>query len=109
MLSMTEGASAKVRELLDEQGKADHAVRVSVRGMTCSGPAYEMALESEPQPDDRVAQLDGFKLLVDPRSAPYVEGARVDYVESFMGKGFAFENPDLVQSGCGCGGCGCTH
>jgi iron-sulfur cluster assembly protein len=114
MINLTEAASTKVKELLDEQGKPDHALRVFVRGMSCSGPAYGMALDNEPRPDDQVAELDGIKLLVDPQSAPFLDGAEVDYVDSLMGKGFTVVNPNAPQpagGGCGCGsgGCGCRH
>ena len=111
MIEITEAASAKVKELLEEQGKADHALRVFVRGMSCSGPAYGMALDNEPRSDDRVAEVNGVKVLVDSQSAPYLEGAQVDYVDSLMGRGFTVVNPNAVQAsggGCGCGsGCGC--
>ena len=108
MIEMTEAASAKVRELLEEQGKMDHGLRVFVRGMSCSGPAFGMALDNEPRPDDQIAELEGVKVLVDPASAPYLDGAQVDYVDSLMGKGFTVVNPNLAQSGGGCGGgCNC--
>ena len=63
MIEISEAASAKVKELLEEQGKADHALRVFVRGMSCSGPAYGMALDNEPRPDDQVAEVNGVKVL----------------------------------------------
>ena len=110
MITISEAASTKVRELLEEQGKTDHALRLFVRGMSCSGPAYGMALDNEPRPDDTVAEVNGVKVLVDPLSAPYLEGAEVDYVDSLMGKGFTVVNPNLAQAsgggGCG-GGCNC--
>lgn len=110
MIEITEAASSKVKELLEQQGKADHALRVFVRGMSCSGPAYGMALDNAPRADDQVSEVGGVKLLVDPMSAPYLEGAQVDYVDSLMGKGFTVTNPNAVQAdgggGCG-GGCSC--
>jgi iron-sulfur cluster assembly protein len=112
MINITESASAKVKELLEEQGKTDHALRVFVRGMSCSGPAYGMALDNEPRPDDEIAHVDGVKVVVDPQSAPYLEGAQVDYVDSLMGKGFTVMNPNAAAQtsshacGCGSGGCG---
>jgi iron-sulfur cluster assembly protein len=111
MINITESASAKVKELLEEQGKTDHALRLFVRGMSCSGPAYGMALDNEPRPDDEVADVHGVKVVVDPQSAPYLEGAQVDYVDSLMGKGFTVINPNAAQAsghacGCGSGGCG---
>lgn len=108
MISITETASSRVRELLDEPGKADHALRVFVRSMSCSGPAFGMALDDATREDDAIAELFGVKIVVDPQSAPYVEGAEIDYVESLMGKGFTINNPNAVSGGGGCGGgCAC--
>ncbi len=107
MIEITPTAATKVRELLEESGKTDHALRIFVRGMSCSGPAYGMALDDEPREDDSVAELNGVRILVDPVSAQYVEGAQVDYVDGLMGRGFTVSNPNLQsQGGCG-GGCSC--
>ncbi len=108
MISMTEAASSKVKELLDSEGKQEHALRVFVRGMSCSGPAYGMALDDSTSPDDQVEELFGIKVVVDPMSAQHVEGAQIDYVDSLMGKGFTINNPTAAQSSGGCGGgCAC--
>ncbi len=106
MITMSETAAVKVKELLEQQGKTDHALRIFVRGMSCSGPAYGMALDNEPRNDDAVEELEGVRILVDPLSAEYVEGAEVDYVEGLMGQGFTVRNPNLQSTG-GCGG-GCS-
>ena len=109
MIDITETASAKVREILEEQGKQDHALRLFVKGMSCSGPAYGMALDNEPRPDDTVSEQNGVKILIDPLSAQYLEGVQVDYVDSLMGKGFTVVNPNAQAAGgggCG-GGCAC--
>ena len=109
MIDITETASTKVKELLEEQGKLDHALRVYVRGMSCSGPAYGMALDKDQREDDTVAEANGVKILIDPASAPYLEGVQVDYVDSLMGKGFTVTNPNAQAvggGGCG-GGCAC--
>ena len=105
MITISESASAKVKELLETEGKTEHALRVFVRGMSCSGPAYGMALDNEPRPDDTVAEQNGVKILIDPQSAPYLEGVQVDYVDSLMGKGFTVVNPN-AQAAAGGGGCG---
>jgi len=108
MINITETASAKVKELLASEGKSDHALRVFVRGMSCSGPAYGMALDDTTRPDDTVAEQFGIKVVVDPQSAQYVQGAEIDWVESLMGRGFRINNPNAAQSGGGCGGgCAC--
>jgi iron-sulfur cluster assembly protein len=105
MIDITDSAATKVRELLEESGKADHALRLFVKGMSCSGPAYGMALDNEPREDDTVAEMSGVKVLIDPVSAPYLDGVQVDYVDSLMGKGFTVVNPNAEQAGGG-GGCG---
>jgi iron-sulfur cluster assembly accessory protein len=109
MITISESASAKGKELLETEGKTDHALRVFVRGMSCSGPAYGMALDDTTRPDDTVAEQFGIKLVVDPQSVQYVEGAQIDWVDSLMGRGFTIKNPDAAPAGgggCG-GGCAC--
>jgi iron-sulfur cluster assembly protein len=105
MISITESASEKVKELLESEERAGQALRVFVRGMGCSGPAYGMALDDSTRPDDTIAELFGIKIVVDPASAPYIEGAEIDYVDSLMGKGFTINNPNAAPAGGG-GGCG---
>lgn len=109
MISITDTASEKVRELLETEDRRGHALRVFVRGMSCSGPAYAMALDDSTRPEDTVEELSGIRIVVDPASAPYVEGAQIDYVDSLMGKGFTITNPNAETAGgggCG-GGCSC--
>jgi iron-sulfur cluster assembly protein len=105
MISITETASEKVKELLADEERAGQSLRVFVRGMACSGPAYGMALDDSTRPDDTVTELFGIKIVVDPASAQYVEGAEIDYVDSLMGKGFTINNPNAASAGGG-GGCG---
>lgn len=107
MIDITPSAATKITELLEESGKTDHALRIFVRGMSCSGPAYGMALDNEPHADDNVLELGGVRVLVDPQSAQYVEGAQVDYVDGLMGRGFTVSNPNYKSEGGGCGG-GCS-
>ena len=103
MIDITPTAATKVRELLEESGKSDHALRIFVRGMSCSGPAYGMALDNEPRDDDSIAEFEGVRILVDPMSAQYVEGAQVDYVDGLMGRGGVmlqgFGDQQVVQRG----------
>src|SRR5882724_386369 len=106
MIESTPSAAVNVRELLKESGKTDHALRIFVRGMSCSGPAYGMALDNEPRDDDSVEEFSGVRILVDPLSAQYVEGAKVDYVDGLMGAGFTVSNPNFKAESGGGGGCG---
>jgi iron-sulfur cluster assembly protein len=109
MITITQEATEQVREVLSDKEKEGHALRVFVRGMSCSGPAYGMALDNEPRSDDSVIDLGGIKVLVDPASAPYLDGAEIDFVDTLMGRGFTVTNPNAPQQeggGCG-GGCSC--
>ncbi|MCC7103661.1 MAG: iron-sulfur cluster assembly accessory protein [Chloroflexi bacterium] len=107
MITISESASSKVKEILEENGKQDHGLRLFVRGMSCSGPAYGMALDNETRPDDTVALVTGLKVLIDSQSAPYLEGAEVDYVDEVVRRGFVVNNPNVASGGGGCGG-GCS-
>ena len=106
MITISETASGKVKELLEQNGKTDHALRVFVRGMGCSGPAFGMALDTETREGDSVVEFDGVRILVDHRSAEYLQGAEVDFVDSLQGRGFTVTNPTLQQASSGGGGCG---
>jgi iron-sulfur cluster assembly protein len=102
MIELTDTAVAKVKELMEAQERLDHGLRVYVAGGGCSGFRYGMALESEADEEDQVLEFDGLKVFLDPQSLHYLEGARVDYVETMMGAGFKVDNPQAVST-CGCG------
>lgn len=123
VLTVTPAALDKIRELLVARSLTDHALRVFVQGGGCSGLSYGMAFENQFYPQDNVVETDGVKLVIDPTSLAYLEGAEIDYVDSLMGGGFAINNPNAVSS-CGCGhsfrtsgseadehggGCSCGH
>ena len=101
MLTLTPTAVEKVKAIMAERNE-NSALRISVVGGGCSGFQYQMTLESQPQTDDQVLELDGLKVVVDSRSMLYLNGTRVDYVDGLSGSGFKFENPNAKGS-CGCG------
>src|SRR5580693_1822040 len=102
MIQITEKAAGKVREIMSSQDPAPAGLRISVVGGGCSGFSYSMAFENAPGLMDKVYTFDGLKVFVDQASLLYLDGARVDYVETLEGSGFKFENPN-VKSTCGCG------
>jgi iron-sulfur cluster assembly protein len=103
MLTMSVKASEKAKELFREKGiEGEGALRVFVVGGGCSGYQYGMALARQPDADDLVVEHDGVRLLVDPDSAPLLEGAEIDYVDDLMKAGFTIYNPNAVHS-CACG------
>lgn len=102
-LTLTETASEKVREFMEEQGAVESAgLRVAVLPGGCSGFQYGLNIEDAPEEDDEILERDGVKVFVDPFSAQYLEGVEIDYVQNFMGSGFSFSNPN-ANGGCGCG------
>ena len=101
-VSLTDNAIVKVREILEMQEPRPSGLRISVVGGGCSGFSYSMAFENTPGLMDKVYTFDGLKVFVDQASLLYLDGARVDYVDTLEGSGFKFENPN-VKSTCGCG------
>jgi iron-sulfur cluster assembly accessory protein len=102
-ITVTPNAVAEVQKFMEEQGAADTAgLRVAVLPGGCSGFQYGLNIEDEPQGDDDVVDLNGFKLFVDPFSGQYLDGVEIDYVTTMMGSGFTFKNPNAA-GGCGCG------
>ena len=102
MVTLTDRAASEVKGLLEKQEKPDAMLRVFVAGGGCSGFQYGMSLEEEPSEGDQTFDINGVRVIIDPRSAMYVGGAEIDYVESMMGGGFKIDNPNAVSS-CGCG------
>ncbi len=99
---LTEAAAAKLRAILEEKGKTGYGLRVFVSGGGCGGMQYGMTFENEAREGDWVSEQHGITVYVDPVSMFYIQGARIDYVDSLMGGGFHIENPNAVST-CGCG------
>ena len=102
MIDLTEVAVTKVAEILNQQEPKPVGMRIAVVGGGCSGFQYSMAFENNAGPLDKVYNFNGLKVFVDQASMLYLDGVRVDYVETLEGAGFKFENPN-VKSTCGCG------
>ena len=102
MLTLTDNAQKAVSRFINSSESEVEGLRVSVSGGGCSGLQYGMALEPAPRGDDTVLEVGGFKVFIDPQSAPMLEGVTVDFLDSMEGSGFKFENPNATKS-CGCG------
>lgn len=103
LVTLTQTAADKLLTIMNEKGMRDsHALRVFVSGGGCSGMQYGMSFENAPRAVDTLFEQRGLRVVIDPRSLPYLEGANIDYVDSLMGGGFHIENPNAVSS-CGCG------
>jgi iron-sulfur cluster assembly accessory protein len=102
MLSLTEVAAGKVKEIMSQQNPAPTGLRVAVVGGGCSGFSYHMAFDNQENPSDNVYEYEGVKVYVDQMSEMYLDGVQIDYIETLEGAGFKFNNPN-VKSTCGCG------
>jgi iron-sulfur cluster assembly protein len=101
MVTLTDTATSKVKELMNGQAEDDTGLRVAIRGGGCSGFQYALAFDQKREGDE-VFEYSDIKLLIDSESLPFVDGSEVDYVEGLQGAGFAVNNPNVVAA-CGCG------
>ena len=102
-ISMTPTAVSEVRKYIEENGSpADAGLRVGVLPGGCSGFQYGLNIEDEAAEDDLIVVIEGLRLFVDPFSMQYLGGVEIDYVTTFQGSGFTFNNPN-ASGGCGCG------
>jgi iron-sulfur cluster assembly protein/iron-sulfur cluster insertion protein len=102
VITLTDSATSKVKELIAQEGEDGLMLRVAVRPGGCSGFSYEMFFDSEQESDDLTADYAGVTVVVDPSSAQLLDGASLDFKDGLQGAGFAINNPN-AQRTCGCG------
>lgn len=102
MITITELAKSKIKDILSEENNPKLALRTFVQGGGCSGFSYGFTLDEEVNEDDFEIPLDEFKVLVDSMSMQYLTGATIDYKEELMGSQFTINNPNATHT-CGCG------
>ncbi|MBI3768964.1 MAG: iron-sulfur cluster assembly accessory protein [Deltaproteobacteria bacterium] len=103
VVALTDKAVAMVKAAMQRESLGpEYGLRVGVVGGGCSGFSYTMSFDNQPKPDDRVAEVDGIRVLVDAASVEYLSGTTLDYVAGLHGAGFKFENPKAERT-CGCG------
>jgi iron-sulfur cluster assembly protein len=101
LVKLTPSAANKVSALLSKQGRANGVLRVAVVGGGCSGLQYKMDLQDAPANRDILVESSGVRVVVDPKSALYVTGSELDYLDALDG-GFKVKNPNAATS-CSCG------
>jgi iron-sulfur cluster assembly accessory protein len=99
---LTDGAAAKVKHLLDQEGRDDLALRVAVQPGGCSGLRYQLFFDERSLDGDVLADFSGVKVVTDRMSAPYLSGAVIDFVDTIEKQGFTIDNPTATGS-CACG------
>jgi iron-sulfur cluster assembly accessory protein len=103
VISLTETAASKIRELQTEEPEGEAAVlRIAIQGGGCSGFEYALGFDTGAQEGDEVLDWYGVTVVVDPLSKPYLAGATIDFVDTIRESGFKIDNPNAGAS-CGCG------
>jgi len=102
MITLTDTAAAKVKELLQAEGATDLALRVAVRPGGCSGFSYEMFFDGDFAQDDQTLNFGDVKVVVDQASSQLLVGASLDYQDGLTDAGFKINNPNATRT-CGCG------
>jgi len=102
LVKLTASAANKVSTLLTKQGRMNGVLRVAVVGGGCSGLQYKMDLQDGPASRDILVESGGVRVVVDPKSALYVTGSELDYIEALQDGGFKVKNPNAATS-CSCG------
>jgi len=102
MITLTESAKTKIKDLLLEEGNPQLALRTYVQGGGCSGFSYGFTFDEVQNEDDFEVPIDEFKVLVDSMSMQYLTGAEIDYKDDIMGSSFTIKNPNATTT-CGCG------
>lgn len=100
-ITLTEKAASHVQSFLAKRGKGI-GLRLGVRTSGCSGMAYKLEFADSVNPDDVQFESRGVKVVIDPKSLPYLEGTELDYTREGLNEGFKFRNPN-VKDQCGCG------
>jgi iron-sulfur cluster assembly accessory protein len=101
-VQLTDPAAAKVKALLDQEGRDDLALRVAVQPGGCSGLRYQLFFDERQLDGDVRSDFDGVTVVVDRMSVPYLTGATIDFVDTIEKQGFTIDNPNAGGS-CACG------
>ena len=102
MITITEQATLKIKDILAEENNPNLKLRVFVQGGGCSGFQYGFTLDEDQAEDDWDLEFDGIRVLVDSMSGGYLQGATIDYRETDIGSSFSIDNPQATTT-CGCG------
>ncbi len=105
MIEITDAAASELKQLLEEQNKTDHGLRIFAAGLGCRGVQYGLSLEKSPGKEDHVLESNGIMIIINKDLQEDIEELKIDYIDNDHGKGFIINNPGIVCSS-GCGSCG---
>jgi iron-sulfur cluster assembly accessory protein len=101
-INVSDAAAAKVKSLLEQEGRDDLQLRIAVQPGGCSGLRYQLFFDERTLDGDQVTDFDGVSVVVDRMSMPYLNGAVIDFVDTIEKQGFTIDNPNAGGS-CACG------
>ena len=101
-VTITTVAAAKVKSLLEQEGRDDLALRIAVQPGGCSGLRYQLFFDERSLDGDEIKDFDGVNVVVDRMSLPYLGGATIDFVDTIEKQGFTIDNP-VATGSCACG------
>ncbi|SJM65641.1 iron-sulfur cluster assembly accessory protein [Gulosibacter sp. 10] len=101
-VALTATAVEKVKALLNQEGRSDLRLRIAVQPGGCSGLIYQLYFDERELENDACVDFDGVELIVDEMSAPYLDGAQIDFSDTIEKQGFSIDNPNASGS-CACG------
>ena len=102
IIEVTPNALLQLKEALANEKDSNVGIRIGIAGGGCSGYIWVLDIEDSPSENDFRFDYDGVKIYIDPMSAPYVKGTKLDYLSTLMASGFAFSN-ESIKKQCGCG------
>jgi len=101
-VKLTDAAAGKAKALLDQEGRDDLKLRIAVQPGGCAGLRYQLFFDERDLDGDQLQEFNGLKLVVDRMSAPYLQGAVIDFADTIEKQGFTIDNPNATGS-CACG------
>ena len=102
VITLSEAALKEVKRLINVQGLTEGGLRLGVKGGGCSGLSYTINIDEKIGPHDQIHDIDGVKVIVDAKSAIYLQGTQLDFQKDLLGGNFKFVNPNADKT-CGCG------
>lgn len=102
VISMTDSAVAKIKNMMEKEGKAGCGLRVGVVTGGCAGLSYDLRFQKNPYDNDTVVEQGDLKIFINPESLSFIKGIQIDYVDTLKESGFKYRNPN-ASSSCGCG------
>lgn len=102
LVVLTDAAVAKIKAMMEKEGKQGCALRVGVVTGGCAGLSYDLRFQKNPYDNDTVLEQGDLKIFINPESLSFIKGLEIDYVDTLKESGFKYHNPN-ASSSCGCG------